>query len=94
MTIGIEQDILTDILTEQKSEVFHMLLTEFDEKSYTKAIKKEGYTESYTDGKQEGKNKINQLTMLLAEAGRTDDIIKAAKAPDYQDALMKEFHLE
>ena len=42
------------------------------------------------EGRQEGKSEINQLNILLAEAGRTDDIIKAAKDLEYQNILLKE----
>lgn len=37
----IEQGILTDLLIKQRAEVFHMLLTEFDEKKYKKRLKRE-----------------------------------------------------
>ena len=44
--------------------------------------------------REEGKNQINQLIILLAEAGRTEDIIKAAVDTDYQDVLLAEFGLK
>ena len=37
--------------------------------------------------------KINQLNLLLSEAGRTEDIIKAAGDKAYQEKLFKEFDL-
>lgn len=37
---------------------------------------------------------INRLNLLLAEAGRTEDIIKAAVDTDYQDVLLVEFGLK
>lgn len=46
------------------------------------------------EGQKEGKNQINQLIILLAEAGRTEDIIKAAVDTDYQDVLLAEFGLK
>lgn len=39
------------------------------------------------------KDRINQLNLLLAESGRTEDIIKAAKDPEYQKELLKEFDI-
>lgn len=39
------------------------------------------------------KNQINTLTLKLAELGRMDDIIEAAKNPIYQDQLLEEFGL-
>ena len=37
--------------------------------------------------------RVNNLTLKLAELNRIDDIIKAAKDPDYQHRLFKEFGL-
>ena len=42
---------------------------------------------------EQAEDKINRLNILLAEAGRMDDIIKAAKDPDYQKKLLEEFDL-
>ena len=38
ITYCIENDILTDILIKNRSEVCHMLLTEFDEKKFAKTM--------------------------------------------------------
>ena len=77
----IENDIMADILLKCKSEVFNMLLTEYDEKKHMKWIREE-VTE-----------RINTLNILLSEQGRTDDIIKAAKDKEYQKKLFDEFGL-
>lgn len=37
--------------------------------------------------------KLNQLTLLLANAGRMDDIVKAASDKVYQKSLLEEFGL-
>ena len=42
----------------------------------------------------EGRNEVNQLNILLAESGRIDDIIKAAKDKEYQKKLFDEFGLQ
>lgn len=58
MDFCIEHDILKDILIRQRTEVLHMLLTEFDEKKYKRTIYREGYEDGkqvgYDEGKQEG----------------------------------------
>ena len=41
----------------------------------------------------DGREQINQLNRLLFEAGRTDDIIKAAQDKAYQELLFQEFNL-
>lgn len=45
------------------------------------------------EGKIAGKNLINELNKKLAQAGRMDDIIKAAEDKNFQDSLIEEFGL-
>lgn len=58
----IDNDILSDILIKCKSEVFDMLLTEYDEKLHAKTL----YNEGYEDGMLEERNKniLNTIDML------------------------------
>ena len=44
-------------------------------------------------GKELGQKRANTLTLKLAENGRMEDIIKAARDSDYQDQLFNEFNL-
>lgn len=44
-------------------------------------------------GKEIGEKLINDLNIKLAQSGRTDDIIKAAKDKEYQNKLIQEFGL-
>ena len=50
----IRHDILKDVLLKNRSEVRHMLLTEFDEKKFAKSIWKEGHESGYTEGHESG----------------------------------------
>ena len=49
------------------------------------------------EGRREGEEstlqKMNQLTRILAEQNRIDDIVKAANDTDFQNQLFKEFNL-
>lgn len=45
------------------------------------------------EGREEGEARVNRLIQLLAEKGRTDDIIKAASNSKYQKKLFKEFNI-
>lgn len=45
------------------------------------------------EGRFEGQVRINKLIIKLAEAGRTEDIIKSAKDRDYQEKLLEELKL-
>ena len=38
--------------------------------------------------------RINQLNIFLAEAGRTEDIVKSARDKVYQENLFEEFGLK
>ena len=38
-------------------------------------------------------DRVNRLIVLLSEAGRKDDLIRAAKDPEYQKILFEEFKL-
>lgn len=49
----MEHDILKNIMVKQRTEVLHMLLTEFDEKKYKRTV----YNEGYEDGEQAGYSK-------------------------------------
>ena len=53
-------------------------------------IKEEGRAEGIKEGIKEGTDLINQLITVLMEAGRTDDLARAAKDPEYQKKLIRE----
>ena len=53
----------------------------------------DGFSDGFSDGFNNGKEKVNQLNLLLAQAGRTEDIIKAAADKTYQEKLLLEFSL-
>ena len=50
----IEEGILKDVLIRQKTEVMHMLLTEFDEKKYKKSVYQDGYEDGVREGEISG----------------------------------------
>lgn len=50
----IEKGILKDILTKQKAEVLHMILTEYDEKKHFRTLFKEGKEEGIKEGMEKG----------------------------------------
>ena len=43
------------------------------------------------EGREEGMKLLDNLYGLLAESGRTDDILRATKEPEYRDKLLQEF---
>ena len=58
-----------------------------------KENRKKGLQEGRQEGLQKGRSEINRLILKLSELGRTDDILKAAQDPAYQEQLLKELHL-
>ncbi|MDE7250222.1 MAG: Rpn family recombination-promoting nuclease/putative transposase [Lachnospiraceae bacterium] len=66
-----------------------------------KMAREEGYTEGYDSGYEggygkgydNGQDRVNLLIARLSEAGRMDDIVKAALDKAYQESLFEEFHL-
>ena len=58
-----------------------------------KENRQEGLQEGRQEGLQKGRSEINRLILKLSEPGRTDDILKAAQDPAYQEQLLKELHL-
>ena len=52
--------------------------------------RQEGRREGRREGRQEGRSELSRLILKLSELGRTDDIVKAAESPEYQEQLMKE----
>lgn len=49
-----------------------------------------GESKGRQEGRQEGRSELSRLILKLSELGRTDDIVKAAENPEYQEQLMKE----
>lgn len=89
----IKQNILADILIKCKNEVFHMLLTEYDEKLHLKNTREEGREEGKEIGKEIGHSQINALNAKLLEQNRLDDLKKATYDKEYQKKLLEEFKL-
>ena len=56
-------------------------------------IREEGKEEGRKSGILEGEQRIKQLILKLKEAGRIEDIIKAASDTEYQQQLLKEYGL-
>ena len=50
----ISENVLKEFLIAHRGEVLEVLLTEFDEEKYTKAIKQEGYETGFSEGRETG----------------------------------------
>ena len=72
----IQEDVLTDILVKNRTEVLHMLLTEYDEKRHLKTVFREGFEEGelsgYSKGEQAGReNLLQEQTARKLEKGKS-----------------------
>ena len=71
----IEEGILKDMLIRQKTEVMHMLLTEFDEKKYKRSVYQDGYEDGVREGEISGftkgeEHKMRELIRAKAAKGK------------------------
>lgn len=93
----IQEDVLSDILRKHRGEVTGMLLGEYDEQWHIDNEKRWSREDGLQEGKIEGKiigiTQVNHLIRLLAEQGRTEDIIRSASDKEYQEQLFQEFGL-
>ncbi|HIR71221.1 MAG TPA: hypothetical protein IAA55_08060, partial [Candidatus Pullilachnospira gallistercoris] len=80
----IEEGILKDVLIRQKTEVMHMLLTEFDEKKYKRSVYQDGYEDGVREGEISGFTKGEASGFTKGEAsglrkGREDALRDLAR---------------
>lgn len=102
-----EKGILADLLSRCRTEVFRMLLTEYDEKKTMDYIRKEaqelgeerGRKIGEAIGEERGKKigeietteRLNKLNALLISKGLYEDLKKASEDTDYQKELLKAY---
>ena len=76
-------------MSKQRSEVYDMLLTEFDEERYERTLRQD----ALEDGIEKGENRLNKLIEILLSEGRIEDLRKSTIDKEYRRQLMKEFGL-
>ena len=81
ITYCIENDILTDILIKNRSEVCHMLLTEFDENKFAKTMWNEGHESGFSEGS-------NEIFSIMDEINKGNDTIEKLTALGYDKELV------
>ena len=85
----IEEGILKDVLIRQKTEVMHMLLTEFDEKKYKRSVYQDGYEDGVREGEISGftkgeEHKMRELIRAKAAKGKAIPTIAAELETDVE----------
>ena len=82
ITYCIDHDILKDVLLKNRSEVRHMLLTEFDEKKFAKSMWEEGRESGYEnileimDEINKGNDTIEKLVALGYDANVVTKVLE------------------
>jgi len=82
-------------------EVLDMILEEYDEKKVREYLRKEamemgreeGLKEGIEQGIEKGIAQMNELTRLLLDAGRLEDLKRVTQDKDFQETLLKEYKL-
>ena len=79
----IEIGILRDFLIAHKAEVMDMCITEYDEATFVKGIKEEGF--------EEGVDKINELNARLVSDNRMEELKRSTTDKVFQKKLLNEY---
>ena len=80
MNVCIKKDVLSDILAKSQSEVFNMLLTEYDEKLHLKTV----YNEGHEDGTKEARiEDIRKAIIMMRKLNTPEDTIFQLISEEY-----------
>ena len=91
ITECIREGILEEFLKKNRAEAKRMSIYEYDQEKHLRQEREASWEEGKKEGKKEGMKLLDQLYGFLAEKGRTDDILRATKEPEYRDRLLQEF---
>ena len=98
----IEKGILADYLRVHGSEVVNMLMSEYNYEQDIEVQREEAFEEGERLGREEGERagrekeqkRFAALAAKLIEAGRNEDIIKAAQNFEFCETLYKEYNID
>ena len=86
----INEGIIKDVLSEERSAVMLEMLTTFDEKLYAEGLREEGHSVGYS----EGLNDLNALNERLLRDGRIEDLKRSVTDSEFQKKLFHEYFPE
>ena len=93
----MEKGILVDFMKEHGKTIVDMLSVEFTEAELQQLFIEDGFEQGLKLGREEGEKaaleRLNKLTGLLLDLGRTADLKRGSKDPAYQQQLFEEFGL-
>ena len=85
----IEEGILEEFLTKNRAEAIKVSIYEYDEELHFRTLYEEGHEAGWEKGERR-LARVNQLTSILIELGRIDDLKRATQDRAYQEQLMTE----
>lgn len=95
ITECIREGILKEFLRKNRAEAKRMIIYEYDQEKHLRQEREASWEKGREVGKEEGREEdmklLDDLYGLLAKSGRTDDILRATKEPEYRDKLLQEF---
>ena len=68
-----------------------MSIYEYNQEKHLRQEREASWEKGREAGKEEGMKLLDDLYRLLAESGRTDDILRAVQDPEYRDKLLQKF---
>ena len=95
----LKNDILTDVLIRNRSEVRHMLLTEFNEKKFAKTMWEEGHETGYYEGHKSGynegsesgyKKEHDEIFNIMDEINKGNNTLDKLVSLGYDKELVKQ----
>lgn len=89
----IENDILTDFLKENESEVHRSMISLFDEEYIQKARDNIAKREGREEGLKEGQERINQLYRILMSEGNHELLDRCIQDDDVLESTLKDYGL-
>ena len=85
--------ILSDFLRQNRAEAIKMSIYEYDEELHFRTLLEEGREAGLEEGRELRENllsRMNQLTSMLIDLDRIDDLKRATQDRTYQEQLMEE----
>ena len=89
-----DKGILADYLRVHGSEVVNMLMSEYNYEQDIEVQREEAFEEGEKLGRKEGQKLFAALVEKLIEAGRSEDVIKAAQDFELCEKLYQEYDIE
>lgn len=93
ITECISKGILKEFLSKNRAEAKSVSIYEYDEEKHMRQEREASREEGRIEGKIEGAESVLELTRLLIEAGRFEDLKRATADKEFCESLFKEFQI-